>query len=119
MEQGPVYRAGFALYIRCHHMRRLFACAVVAVLSGCGAFAAAALLGAVSAFATPFVADFPTPDPPNSTDYGRGMLIVVVGFFVFAALLIPLWIACFGYLWKKCDADSFIASGITWSARDG
>ncbi len=44
--------------------------------------------------------------------------MVVVGFCVFAALLIPLWIACFRYLWRKCDADSFIANDIVWNTGD-
>jgi len=82
-------------------MRRLIAYAVVAFLSRCAAFVAAVVLGVVSAFATPLVAQFPVPGPSDSTDYGRGMLMVMVGFCVFVALLMPLWIACFSYLWRK------------------
>jgi len=92
-------------------MRTFFARAAVALSSGCLAFVTAALLGLVAAFATPFVADFPMPDPPDSTDYGRGMLMVLVGFIVAAVLSIPLWIVCYKFLWRKCDADSFIANG--------
>jgi len=69
-------------------------------------------------FATPFVAGFPVPDPPDSTDYGRGMLMVFVGLCVFALALAPLWVACFRYLWKKCHADSPITSGMHGGARD-
>ncbi len=98
-------------------MRRLFARAVVAFLSGCAAVVAAVLLGIVSAVTTPLIAQFPVSDPPDSTDYGQGMLMAIIGFYVFATLLIPMWIVCFRYLWRKCDADSFIASGSVCSAR--
>jgi MFS family permease len=93
-------------------MRRIYTYGVVAFLSGCAAFAAAALLGVFSAFATPFVVGFPAPGPPDSTNYGRGMLMVIVGFCVFVALLISLWIAFFRYFWRTCEADLFIANGM-------
>ena len=100
-------------------MRRVFVCAVLAVLSGGVAIVAAAALGFVVAFATGFVAGVPAPDPPDSTDYGRGILMAAVGFLVFAVMLVPLWIIGFTYLWRKCDADAFIDGRIGWrSARD-
>ena len=99
-------------------MKRLFAYAVIAFLSGCAACVAAALLGLASALATPFVAQFPVSDPPDATDYGQGMLMLAVGFCVFAAFLIPLWIVGFKYLWKKCEANSFISSDTARRTRD-
>lgn len=100
-------------------MRRFFACAAVTLSSGCAAFFAAALLGLVAAIATPFVADFPIPDPPDSTDYGRGILMVVVAFIVATFSLIPLWIVCYKFLWRKCDADSFIENGFAQGEPTG
>ncbi len=99
-------------------MRRLFAYSVIALASGFAALAAAAFLGVAATFATPFIAGFPAPDPPDSTDFGRGMLMVFVGFCVFAAAVVPLWVVCFGYFWSKFGADSFIANGFTGSVRD-
>jgi hypothetical protein len=93
-------------------VRRLFLCAVLALMSGGVAFVAAAAAGFVAAFATPFVAGFPAPDPPDSTDYGRGMLMGWVGLLVFAIVLVPAWIAGFTYLWRRCDADAFIEGRI-------
>jgi hypothetical protein len=101
-----------------HHMRRLVAYSVMALASGFAALAAAAFLGAVATFATPFFAGFPAPDPPDSTDFGQGMLMAFVGFCVFAVALVPLWIVCFKYFWSKFGVDSFIADGITGIVRD-
>ncbi|TWI43929.1 hypothetical protein IQ22_04753 [Pseudomonas duriflava] len=92
-------------------MRLLLAYTLTALLSGGIAFLAAALLGVVAIFALPFVANFPAPDPPDSIDFGKGMLMMMVGFSVFAALLVPLWVVSFRYVWKKFDVDSFIANG--------
>ena len=94
-------------------MRRLLTFAVIALLSGCAAFIAATLLGIAMVFVTPFVANFPASDPQDSTDFGRGMLMGILGFCVFAVALVPLWIACFRHLWKRWDADSFIAESRT------
>jgi len=100
-------------------MRRLLSLAVIALLSGCAAFVAATLLGTAAVFVTPFVANFPAPDPLDSTDFGRGILMGLVGVCVFAVALVPLWIACFKYLWKRRDAAlSIAASRIDRIARD-
>lgn len=98
-------------------MRQVFAFGVISALSGGAAFVTAVLLGAVLAFATAFFAQWPDPTPSDSTDYGRGLLMVIVGFCVCMAVLIPLWIVCFKYLWKRCDADLFIANGTARSVR--
>lgn len=100
-----------------HKMRRVFAFGVIAALSGGSAFVTAALLGTVLAFATAVFALWPEPTPSDSTDYGRGLLMVIVGICVFVAVLMPLWIVCFKYLWKRCDADFFIANGIARRVR--
>ncbi len=100
-----------------HDMRRIFAFGVIATLSGGSAFVTAALLCTVLAFATAFFAQWPEPTPSDSTDYGRGLLMMLVGFCVFMAFLMPLWILCFKCLWKRCDADSFIANGIARGVR--
>lgn len=43
--------------------------------------------------------------------------MVLVGFCLFIAFLMPLWIVFFKGLWKMCDADSFIANGIAKGVR--
>lgn len=98
-------------------MRRVFVFGVIATLSGGSAFVTAALLGTVLTFATAFFAQWPEPTPSDSTDYGRGLLMVLVGFCLFIAFLMPLWIVFFKCLWKRCDADSFIANGIAKGVR--
>lgn len=105
------------LYVR-HHMKLVLARTAITVLSGGAAFVLAALIGIFSIFATPFVAGFPAADPPDSTDYGRGMLMVFVGFCVFTALLVSLWIVCFRYLRRKYESDSIAGTGNVRSARD-
>lgn len=91
-------------------MRLLLAYAVTVFLSGVVAFIVAAMLGGAAIFATPFVFNFPVPDPPDSVDFGRGILMMLVGLSVFGTLLAPLWVVGFGYLWKKLDVESFIAN---------
>lgn len=99
-------------------MKRVLVRTAITVLSGGVAFVLAALIGTVSIFATPFVAGFPTADPLDSTDYGRGMLMVFVGFCVFTALLVPLWIVCFRYLRRRYESVLIAGTGNVRAARD-
>ena len=67
----------------------------------------AAACGLAAVFATPFIAAFPPPDPPDVTDFGRGMLMLAVGFAAFTIALVPLWIFFFRRLRRRFDANAF------------